>query len=501
MAQVAFVDKAGGTATVSTRKGGEWTQRADYAHAPFFEWARDPRHRGEVAVVDATLPAGAWQRPLSLLMVTPHVHPGTPPEFDGVLVFVLDAPALARRFTAAARSGTTGYAWVIDGRGIFLAHPMSDFIGKNAFTVRRQKDPHLGFEGINVIMREFMLRGEEGMGEYESGWHRDLVGPVRKLIAYSPVRLEFAGQPPLLWSVAVAAPASEVQGMVHSLFLRQLWVQGTIVLALLVGGLSLWRIERYWTAVQKEKEQQINRSARLASLGTLAAGVAHEINNPIAIILGFADLLLEKTPPGTEAYEQLRIIDRQATACKTIVENLRSFGRAPKGAVETVDVNDELRRLLDIVRNTLLTEKVRCAVTLQEPLPPARCDPHGLQQVLLNLITNARGAMKNGGTLKVRTRQADDRVVIEIGDTGHGIPRKHLERIFDPFFTTKAPGEGTGLGLSISHGIVEKAGGTITVESRDEDEVGAERSGTTFRVILPAAVEPAPHETLAGAPV
>jgi signal transduction histidine kinase len=283
------------------------------------------------------------------------------------------------------------------------------------------------------------------------------------------------------------APSSEVQGMVRALFLRQLFVQAAIVLAILAGSVSLLRMERYWSNLQKEKERQVNRSARLAALGTLAAGVAHEVNNPIAIVLGFTDLLLEKTPPGTEACEQLKIIEKQATACKRIVENLGTFARGPVQSEEALDLNAEVRRALAIVRNTLLTEKIRCDAALEEGLPCVRGDAEGIQQLLLNLITNARAAMKSGGTLVLRTRRVRDTVELEVSDTGHGIEPRHLERIFDPFFTTKAPGEGVGLGLSISHGIIEKAGGSMTVESQWEGDVGPERSGTTFRVSLPLA--------------
>jgi len=501
--EVRYIDAEGASTQIMTASGAERVEAAGVRATVAFEWAARPENRGKVLVSAARQPLDVQRNALTLLMVTPHLSvrqlattTAPAPEFEGALVFVVDASALARRFTADARSGTTGYAWVIDDTGAFLAHPMADFIGKNAFTARHEKDPHLGFEGINAIMRDFMLRGQEGVGEYESGWHREMVGPVRKLIGYCPIRVD-PDRPGPVWSVAVVAPTSEVQGMVRSLFLGQLFVQSAIVLAILAGSISLLRMERYWSNLRKEKEREINLSSRLAALGTLAAGVAHEVNNPIAIVLGFADLLLEKTPPGTEAHEQLKIIEKQAMACKKIVENLGSFARGPVQRDETVDVNAELQRVLAIVRNTLLTEKIRCTAALEDGLPLARGDPQGIQQVLLNLITNARSAMKSGGTLTLRTRRVDDSVEVEVSDTGHGILPKDLERIFDPFFTTKAPGEGLGLGLSISHGIIEKAGGTITVESRYQGDLGPERSGTTFRVLLPV-VHGAPGPVDAG---
>ena len=433
---------------------------------------------------------------LLVIIATPHYRTSvgearsrSADRFAGVLIFVLDASAIANRFTDHARSGGTGYAWVIDERGTFLAHPMRSFVGKNAFKARPQLNPAIGFEGINAIMRDRMLTGQEGTGSYVSGWHRQSVGPIHKLIGFCPVTID-PDRPVRRWSVAVVAPVSEVHGLVASLFMRQFFMQAAIVLAILAGGLSLLRLERHWTRLKKQREREVNLSSRLASLGMLSAGVAHEINNPIAIILGFTDVLLEKTPPDSQAYEHLKIIERQGLACKKIVENLGRFARIPEQRDETTDLNEEVRRVLSMVQNTLLTEKVECHADLQDGLPRVMGDPQGLQQVLLNLITNARGAMKtSGGTLTVQTRRADDRVAVTVRDTGHGIRRQDLGRIFDPFFTTKAPGEGTGLGLSISYGIVEKAGGRITVESVHEDDVGAGRSGTTFTVVLPIVAQ------------
>ena len=484
--EIRRIDSPGAPVRVVPAAGPERLETADEAAERAYRWAARADNRGKVWVTSGPQSTGAQHPALTLLMVARAGGPTATPAFRGAWVFVVDASALARRFTADARSGASGYAWVIDHTGRFLAHPMADFIGKNAFTARHEKDPRLGFEGINLIMRDHMLRGQEGVGEYESGWHRQRIGPIRKLIGYSPIQLDSAPGSPS-WSVAVVAPTSEVQGMVRALFLRQLFVQAAIVLAILAASVSLLLMQRYWSSLQKEKEREINRSSRLAALGTLAAGVAHEINNPIAIVLGFADLLLEKTPPETETHAQLQIIERQATACKRIVENLGSFARGPSRPDESVDMNGELQRVLAIVRNTLLTEKIECVADLQEDAPRVHGDAQEMQQVILNLVSNARAAMKSGGTLTLRTRRVGNAVEIEVSDTGHGIRADDLERIYDPFFTTKAPGEGVGLGLSITHGIVQKAGGTITVESRHESEAGRERSGTTFRVSLPAA--------------
>ena len=495
LTEIRYVDAVNGRVEVMDASGGGRVEAAGPQDLSFIRWAERAENQGRVMTLTRALPkpGEAEGQVVQLILVTAHyrqapevpsVYPAK--DFEGALVFVVDASALSRRFTADAQSGTTGYAWVIDERGTFLAHPMEDFIGKSAFKARHEKDPKLAFESINVIMRNHMLRGEEGVGEYVSGWHRQEVGPVDKLMGFCPIRFD-PDRSDAVWSVAVVAPRSEVQGMVSSLFHRQLVMQGAIFLAILAGSISVIRMERYWADLRKQKERQVNLSSRLASLGTLAAGVAHEINNPIAIILGFTDLLLEKIPEGSAEHDHLKIIEKQGLACKKIVENLSRFARIPEQAAESTHLNEEIERILAMVRNTLLTEKVRFVTELQDGLPPVMGDPQGIQQVLLNLISNARGAMKDGGTLTVRTRSLGTRVELAVSDTGHGIPRKNRERIFDPFFTTKAPGEGTGLGLSISHGIIEKAGGTISVESRHESEAGPGRPGTTFRVILPAA--------------
>jgi two-component system, NtrC family, sensor histidine kinase HydH len=491
--EIRRVSATGQEAVVLDRSGVARTELGRFADDPYFAWALSPGNRGRILLGEPPVQVKNLYKDRSpVIMAIPHyqtspdeAHPHPTGQFSGVLIFVLDASAIARRFAEHARSGATGYAWVIDEQGTFLAHPMASFVGKNAFKARPERNPTLGFEGINAIMRDRMLKGKEGTGSYVSGWHRQEVGPVHKLIGFCPVRID-PGNPDRLWSVAVAAPVSEVHGLVGSLFMRQFFMQAAIVLAILAGGLSVFRLERYWSQIQKQREREVNLSSRLASLGTLAAGVAHEINNPIAIILGFTDILLEKTPPGTEGHDQLKIIERQGFACKKIVENLGCFARIPEQRTETTDLNAEIRRSVAMVQNTLLTEKIQCVTDLQDGLPQVMGDPQGIQQVLLNLITNARGAMKErGGILSVQTHRVDDHAVLAVSDTGHGIRKKDLGRIFDPFFTTKAPGDGTGLGLSISHGIIEKAGGTIAVVSRHEDDAGTEQSGTIFSIRLP----------------
>lgn len=238
-------------------------------------------------------------------------------------------------------------------------------------------------------------------------------------------------------------------------------------------------------AEKKKIEQQMAHTEKLASLGTLAAGIAHEINNPLTIILGFADLMLEKVPHDSEFYELLKTIERQGQNAKRIVENLLGFARYTEYREEDVDINKNIRSVLAVVESVLTTNRISVSLDLSESLPIIRGSFGELQQVFFNIINNAIHEMKGGGMLTVASRAVDEgkRVEIQIADTGPGIKQRERAKIFDPFFTTKKVGEGTGLGLSIAYGIIDKHGGTVSFDTRTRDESNA--PGTKFIITLP----------------
>jgi len=242
---------------------------------------------------------------------------------------------------------------------------------------------------------------------------------------------------------------------------------------------------------RKRMEEQMAQTEKLASLGTLAAGVAHEINNPLGIMVGFTELLLDRIPPETKDHELLKTIERQGLTLKKIVENLMTFARQPAKHEEYTDVNEDVENVLRLVQNTLFTKKIEVETRLGKGLPRVRADSSELQQVFLNLINNAAAAMPEGGRLTVVTKINPYSHMVEaiLADTGTGIPREIADRIFDPFFTTKKVGEGTGLGLAVSYAIVHKYGGNIRFETRADKEAKGGPTGTTFFVSLqPAAV-------------
>lgn len=646
--EVFRVDAQGNRTYLVDGRGLDHVTSGAFKDAPYLEWAGNPENKGRIYVSPVSTQVPNFVGRLITVMAVPSYevsvdesHPRPSGIFAGVLVFYIDSQQLASKFTQQIRSGKTGYAWIMDNQGIFLTHPERDFIGKNAFTVRKERMSAISFDAINQIQREKMLAGQEGWGTYISGWHRGMAGEIQKLIAYAPVKLGDSAivksdTPLPSWSVAVVAPASEVEGVVHSVYMRQFLMQVIIGLVVLSGTIVMlnFRYERQFSehleqevTRQKEKLQKsearyqglvenaadliytvdnqgrilsINRFAadlfsralanlpqsqtadalmgghpedfigrtlydiftkksadfhtdwlremqetgkvrsmrhqvaigdqefwfstsivgirdeqgqifafeiisrnitgrksiedrminmeKLASVGTLAAGVAHEINNPMTVILGFTEHLLGQTEELPDIHDTLKVIEEEGLRCKKIVENLLTFARAPERTETRADINQLLEKTLAVVKNTLLTKKIRLDSSLAHNLPMGAGDPSELQQVFINLINNARDAMKGGGILKVATQPAPDgkRLAIEFSDTGNGIPREAQTKIFDPFFTTKKTGEGTGLGLSMSYGIITKFGGNIIFTTFPADEY-PEKHGTTFTVYLPIA--------------
>ncbi len=237
---------------------------------------------------------------------------------------------------------------------------------------------------------------------------------------------------------------------------------------------------------RKSMERQLLQADKLASIGQLASGIAHEINNPLSMILGYTQLLLRGEPPETQRWEDLRIIEKHARNCKTIVGDLLSFARSSRTVKEPARLHGVLQEVFSVVRNHFEADGVVIEHRFDPGMPLLTLDVGKMKQVIMNLLMNAKQAIGKHGTIRVETRVERNlsRAVVEISDTGCGIDPEIMSRIFDPFFTTKGTGEGTGLGLSVSYGIIKDHGGDIVVDS----EPGV---GTTFRVLLPLDEEKA----------
>jgi PAS domain S-box-containing protein len=246
-------------------------------------------------------------------------------------------------------------------------------------------------------------------------------------------------------------------------------------------------------------EDKLLQSQKLESLGKLAGGVAHEINTPLGIILGYAQLLQDDVPQG-QVRDDLGIIERQAKVCRKIVADLLGFSRQHESSMRQMDLNESVREVASLVRHTFGLERVDIALDLAEGLPGVVGDREKLGQVWMNLLNNARDAMPGGGTIRVSSRLRQGFIELCVADSGQGISPEHLSKIFDPFFSTKSTG--TGLGLSVSFGIVENHGGRIEAESPAPAEVrprrygaeGADGPGAAFRVLLPPIAPGAPAQ-------
>jgi signal transduction histidine kinase len=230
-------------------------------------------------------------------------------------------------------------------------------------------------------------------------------------------------------------------------------------------------------------EEQLRLSEKMAAIGLLAAGVAHEVNTPLTGISSFTQMLLEKSDPDDPRTQLLEKIERQTFRAAKIVNSLLNLARPQDGDAGPVDMNAVIGDVLSLLEHQFKSSRIQVRKELSEAPPIVRGVEYKMQQVFLNLFLNARDAMPKGGWLTISTRVDGPETVIELADTGVGIPAEHLARIYDPFFTTKPEGRGTGLGLSVTYGIVQEHGGVLSCES-------SPGQGTRFRLVLPTLERP-----------
>ena len=235
------------------------------------------------------------------------------------------------------------------------------------------------------------------------------------------------------------------------------------------------------THIQTITEQLISQE-KMVSVGQLAAGVAHEINTPLGIILGYAQLMKDDFPEGSEEKQNLIVIERQTKSCRKIVADLLKFSRQTISDKTEFNINEIIEDALSVTGHSLQIDHIDIDKELSIDLPNSRGDPGKLRQVFFNIINNAHQAMADGGKLTIKTSASLDKkkVTCSIYDTGPGIKKEIQDKIFDPFFTTKEVGKGTGLGLSVTYGIIKDHDGEITVESPVRHG-----SGTAFHIQLP----------------
>jgi two-component system, NtrC family, sensor kinase len=236
-------------------------------------------------------------------------------------------------------------------------------------------------------------------------------------------------------------------------------------------------------------ERQLLRADKLASLGQVSTGIAHEINNPLGVMLGYTQLLLRDHPPGTQIHDDLKTIEKHGRNCKAVVEDLLKFARSTRTTKTLVNLNESLTEVTSLLAHQFELDNIVLRTELDGSLPKMVADAEKLKQVFMNLLMNAKQAISGKGQITIATSKEDsgESVQVSVADTGCGIPSDLIDKIFDPFFTTKPVGEGTGLGLSVSYGIIQDHSGRIEVESHPGQ-------GSKFVITLPVQEEPS-HAT------
>jgi two-component system, NtrC family, sensor kinase len=390
-----------------------------------------------------------------------------------------------------ATLGKTGEVFLVNREGVYQTAPR--FKGKVMDKAPLKMDSFTKDSGILIAdpdgrVESFLL--DRGIFDDNLIKQVPMQSGSQQVIAYSWLK-----NPD--WLLVVKQDFSEVFGDINHMNTFILVLLHLSILAILVVSIFT---ARYMIKAIKKRDQeadvlnrQLMQASKLASIGELAAGVAHEINNPLAVILTESQVIRDLSEEATldsEFQDQLALslsqVDSQVQRCSHITQNLLRFSRRIAAAPQSANVNSILKEALGLLEKRANSAGVQIFLELQENLQSIKADPFELEQVFLNLITNAIDAHEGrpSGSIHITTglNKARNQVVASVSDTGSGIPEKDLERVFDPFFTTKPVGKGTGLGLSISYTIIKHMGGSISVRS----EVG---KGTQFIIVLPCPTD------------
>jgi len=411
---------------------------------------------------------------------------------------IVTAQIHLRKLLGLGEASRVFTSFLVDGQGTILAHPDLQQVAAR----RNVSDqPLVGafLQGKTLAgSMEYLDREKPFLGAYarSESWGLGAVVQAPKGVAYQTARemvrtiiavalgvMVVSGLISLVWARRLTWPLHLLTKAARSVaageFNIQLNVQSRDEVGVLAASFNAMAAElSAREAALASAQAALIQSEKMAAFGQLGAGIAHEVKNPLAGILGYAQLALRKVDAESPVARQLSVIEKETKRCKSIIENLLRFSRQEKATFGPVDLHTIAEDAMAIVDHQLSLHGVKLQKEFAVDLPPINGNANQIQQVLINLMINAQQAMPEGGTLKITTRRMTDAVEIAVADTGSGIPPELQQRIFEPFFTTKPVGQGTGLGLSVSYGIVRDHGGQIRLESG----VGV---GTTFRLTFP----------------
>jgi signal transduction histidine kinase len=447
--------------------------------------------KGEIYVENSTL------SPMlpSLTLAVAHREDGTARPV--IVTGILRLDGLLR---LASRSGVFE-VFITDRSGTLLAHADPRRVGGRQTITLRPEVEAIHSEHSAGISLEYQDRGTEMIGGFarvgfggllaaaqvpESAAYlasRDLLNRLLLAALGLLVAAALAG---LFWSHRITRPVEQLSAATREIARGKFDIQVQTASSDEIGTLAASFNQmasrlRDREAALREAHEKIVQSEKLAAVGQLGAGIAHEVKNPLAGILGCAQLSLRKAGPGTPLEKNLLLIEKETKRCKSIIENLLKFARQEKSVLEPIEINRVVEDAVAIVTHQLELHQVKIRKALAADLPLVRGNANQLQQVLMNLMINAQQAMEGRpGTVTITTDRPDaERIEIRVIDTGPGVPQEIQGKLFEPFFTTKPRGEGTGLGLAVTYGIVKDHGGEIRLES----EPG---HGAAFIITLPA---------------
>jgi signal transduction histidine kinase len=443
---------------------------------------------GEVALRNAT-----FSPDLPLLSLTQGVTNGSGSA-------IISAHIHLRRLLALGGRSSVFASWMVDETGRLLAHPdVLRVVQRGLVSDLPVVDAFLKNNAVAGTM-EYPQGQEIYLGAYARADFGNFGAIVQtpKSVAYLATRellralvgaafamLVFSAVVSFFWARRLTEPLQMLSDVTREVAAGNFNVRARVKSRDEVGQLAqsfntmATELATRESALQSAQAALI-QSEKMAAFGQLGAGIAHEIKNPLAGILGYAQLALRKAEPESPLARQLSVIEKETKRCKTIIENLLRFSRQEKSVFEPIDLNGVVEDAAAIVDHQLSLNRVDLKKILAADLPKMKGNANQLQQVVINLMINAQQAMTDGGIVEIETRQVGGEVSVRVSDNGPGIPPEIRQKIFEPFFTTKPVGQGTGLGLSVSYGIVNEHAGRVQLTS----EVGA---GTTFLLTFPVS--------------